>query len=98
MSDLGLLSYLGLKCTRTSSTFPSAKPPTPGIIDLGSLTNRNPTHTPMEEMLTLSRDSTAEEVDATQYQRIVGSLHYLVHTRLDLAFLSAMSSDSCSNR
>jgi hypothetical protein len=34
----------------------------------------------------LSRDSTAKEVDATQYRRIVGSLRYLVHTWRDLAF------------
>jgi hypothetical protein len=42
--------------------------------------------TPMEERLKLSRDSTTEEVDATQYRRIVGSLRYLVHTRPDLAY------------
>ncbi|XP_066354768.1 secreted RxLR effector protein 161-like [Miscanthus floridulus] len=40
----------------------------------------------MEEKLKLSRDSMAKEVDATQYRCIVGSLHYLVHTRLNLAF------------
>jgi hypothetical protein len=40
----------------------------------------------MEERLKLSRDSMIEEVDATQYQRLVGSLHYLTHTRLDLVF------------
>ena len=41
----------------------------------------------MEERLKLSRDSTAKEVDATRYRRIVGSLRYLVHTRPDLTFV-----------
>jgi hypothetical protein len=40
----------------------------------------------MEERLKLSRDSTTEELDATQYQRLMGSLRYLVHARPDLAF------------
>jgi hypothetical protein len=40
----------------------------------------------MKERLKLSGDSTAEEVDATQYQRLLGSLRYLAHTRSDLAF------------
>ena len=37
--------------------------------------------------LKLSRDSTTEEVDATQYWRLVGSLRYLAHTRPDLGIL-----------
>jgi hypothetical protein len=40
----------------------------------------------MEERLKLSRDSTTEEVDATQYWHLVTSLRYLAHTQLDLAF------------
>jgi hypothetical protein len=40
----------------------------------------------MEKRLKLSRDSTAEDVDATQYRRLVRTLHYLTYTRSDLAF------------
>jgi hypothetical protein len=40
----------------------------------------------MEERLKLSSDSTTEEVDATQYRCLVGSLRHLAHTRSDLAF------------
>jgi hypothetical protein len=40
----------------------------------------------MEERLKLSHDSTTEEVDATQYRRLVRNLRYLAHTQLDLAF------------
>jgi hypothetical protein len=43
--------------------------------------------TPMEERLKLSHDSTAEEVDATLYHRIIGSLRYLIHTQPDLTYI-----------
>ena len=56
------------------------------VVELAGLTDCNPALTPMEERLKPSRDSTAEDVDATQYRRLVGSLRYLVHTRPDLAF------------
>lgn len=46
----------------------------------------SPAHTPMEERPKLSHDSTAVEVDVMLYWRIIGSLHYPVYTRLDLAF------------
>jgi hypothetical protein len=56
------------------------------VVELVGLTHYNPALTPMEERLKLSRDSTTEDVDATQYRRLVGSLCYLAHTRSDLAF------------
>jgi hypothetical protein len=56
------------------------------VVELAGLTDCNPALTPMEEKLKLSRDSTTEEMDATQYRRLVGSLCYLAHTRPDLAF------------
>jgi hypothetical protein len=56
------------------------------IVELAGLTDCNPALTPMEERLKLSRDSMTEEVDATQYRCLIGSLRYLTHTRPDLAF------------
>jgi hypothetical protein len=87
MSDLGPLSfYLGIevhqddfRITLQQTTYAKR------VIELAGLTDCNPALTPMEERLKLSCDSTTEEVDATQYRRLVGSLRYLAHTRPDLA-------------
>ena len=87
MSDLGLLSfYLGIEVHQDNSDISLRQTVyAKRIAELGEHTGCNPAHTPMEERLKLSRNTTAK-VDATQYRRIVGSLRYLVHTRPDLAF------------
>ena len=46
----------------------------------------NPCQIPMEPRLKLSKTSTAQLTDATEYRSIVGCLRYLVHTRPDIAF------------
>src|SRR6185312_15070292 len=88
MSDLGPLSfYLGIEVHQDDSGITLRQTAyAKRVVELAGLTDCNPALTPMEERLKLSRDSTAEEVDATQYRRLVGSLRYLAHTRPDLAF------------
>ncbi|KAH9680958.1 retrovirus-related pol polyprotein from transposon RE1 [Citrus sinensis] len=57
--------------------------------DLGSL---NPINTPMEENLKLSTDPYQVPANKERYQRLVGRLMYLGHTRPDLAYaLSVVS-------
>uniref|UniRef100_I1QCY1 Reverse transcriptase Ty1/copia-type domain-containing protein n=1 Tax=Oryza glaberrima TaxID=4538 RepID=I1QCY1_ORYGL len=88
MSDLGPLSfYLGIEVHQDDSGITLRQTAyAKRVVELAGLTDCNPALTPMEERLKLSRDSTTEEVDATQYRRLVGSLRYLTHTRPDLAF------------
>jgi hypothetical protein len=88
MSDLRHISvYLGIEVHQGDSGITLRQMAyAKRVVELARLTNCNLTLTPMEERLKLSRDSTTEEVDATQYMRLVGSLRYLVHTRPDLAY------------
>nr|GEU86844.1 reverse transcriptase domain-containing protein [Tanacetum cinerariifolium] len=44
----------------------------------------NATLYPMEKDLKLSKAEDEQEVEATQYQKMVGCLRYILHTRLDL--------------
>jgi hypothetical protein len=88
MSDMGLLSfYLGIEVHQGDTAITLRQTAyAKHVVELVGLTHYNPALTPMEERLKLSRDSTTEDVDATQYRRLVGSLRYLAHTRSDLAF------------
>jgi hypothetical protein len=87
MSDLGLLSYLRIEVQQGDSGITLRQTVyAKHVVELAGLTDCNPALTPMEERLKLSRDSTTEEVDATQYRCLVESLRYLAHTRPDLAF------------
>jgi hypothetical protein len=88
MSDLGLLSfYLGIEVHQSDSGITLRQTTyAKHVVELAGFTDCNPALTPMEERLKLSRDSMTEEVDATQYWRLVGSFRYLIHTRPDLTF------------
>jgi hypothetical protein len=88
MSNLGLLSfYLSIEVRQDAGdiilrqTHYAKK-----ILEMAGMADCKAAATPMEERLMLSHDSTAEEVDATLYHRIIGSLRYLIHTRPDLTY------------
>jgi hypothetical protein len=88
ISDLGPLSfYLGIEVHQDDSGITLRQTAyAKRVVELARLTNCNPALTPMEKKLKLSRNSMKEEVDATQYRCLVGSLRYVAHTRPDLAF------------
>ncbi|GKE58608.1 uncharacterized mitochondrial protein-like protein [Tanacetum coccineum] len=56
------------------------------ILKEASMEDCNATSYPMEKDLKLSKDEDEPEVEATQYQKVVGCLHYLLHTHPDLTY------------
>jgi hypothetical protein len=89
MSDLGLLSfYLGIEVRQDAGDITLRQAHyAKKILEMAGMADCKAATTPMEERLRLSHDSTAEEVDGTLYCRIIGSLRYLIHTRLDLTYV-----------
>ncbi|KAL4567198.1 hypothetical protein LXL04_022774 [Taraxacum kok-saghyz] len=94
MSDLGLLSYyLGIAVSQKKwgislrQTAYARK-----ILEQFGLLDCNPTKSPMEPKLKVTKDEEGEEVDPTEYRRVVGCLRYLTHTRPDLSFSVGIAS------
>ncbi|WVZ98286.1 LOW QUALITY PROTEIN: hypothetical protein U9M48_043748 [Paspalum notatum var. saurae] len=87
-TDLGLLHYyLGLQVNQTATGITISQGAyATKILEAAGLAGCNASATPMETRLKLSKLSTEPAVDATEYQRIVGALRYLLNTRPDLAF------------
>jgi hypothetical protein len=88
MSDLGLLHYyLGLEVTQTHDGITVCQSAYAAkILETAGLSGCNPSDTPTESRLKLSKLSSAPAIDATKYRSIVGSLRYLVNSRPDLAY------------
>ena len=55
-----------------------------GILEKFHMQGCKPIETPLIENLMKEDATSAEVVDATVYQQLVGSLMYLVNTRLDI--------------
>jgi hypothetical protein len=89
MSDLSLLHYyFGIEVKQSASCISLSQGAyVMKILEGSGMTGCNMCHVPMEVHLKLSKQSRQPLVDATAYWSIVGSLRYLVNTRLNLAFV-----------
>jgi hypothetical protein len=89
MSDLGLLSYyLRIEVKQGVDGISLCQSAYTGkLLERCGMGSCNPCASPMESHLKLSRMSTADAVDATEYQSLIRALQYLLHTWPGLAFL-----------
>ena len=94
MSDLGEISYfLGIEFYKSSRGLMMHQRRYAGeILKRFEMEECNSTSTPAEPRLQLSKDADEDDVDPTQYRRLIGSLRYLCHTRPDLAYSVGMVS------
>ncbi|KAJ1262218.1 hypothetical protein BS78_09G090000 [Paspalum vaginatum] len=88
MSDLGLLtSNLGIEVRQGKQAIELCQSAYAlKLLERAGLKGCKPTQMPLQEKPKLSRNSTAEKVDATLYRSLIGGLRYLTHTWPDISF------------
>lgn len=88
MSDLGLLSYyLGIEVSQFNNHISlSQKAYARNLLVKTRMIDCNPTKSPMEHKLRLTKEGDGDLVNPTEYRSIVGGLRYLTHTRPDLSY------------
>jgi hypothetical protein len=88
MSDLGALSfYLRIEVRQSEAGITLCQSAyAQSIVEKDGLEGCNPCDTHMEPRLKLSKESSAPPVDGTLYRSLVGSLRYLVNTKLDISY------------
>ena len=88
MKDLGSLKYfMGIEVSRSSNgIFLSHRKYTLDLLHETGMSACQPVGTPIEEGLKLCIETSQVPMDGGRYQRLVGRLMYLAHTRLDLAY------------
>ena len=88
MKDLGHLKYfLGIKVSRyDKGIFLSQRKYALDLLQETGMSACQPADTPVEEGLKLCVETNQVPVDKRRYQRLVGRLMYLAHTRPDLAY------------
>ncbi|GJX99034.1 uncharacterized mitochondrial protein-like protein [Tanacetum coccineum] len=88
MSNLGeLIYYLGIEVSQEKDCLKIKKERYAlKILKEAGMEDCNATLYPMEKDLKLSKANDEPEVEATQYQKVVGCLRYLLHSRPDLTY------------
>ena len=99
MEDLGHLKYfLGIKVPRSNKViFLSQRKYALDLLQETGMSTCQPADTLVEEGLKLCVETNQVLVDKGRYQRLVGRLMYLAHTRLDLAYALSIVSQFMYN-
>ncbi|KAK3037179.1 hypothetical protein RJ639_031066 [Escallonia herrerae] len=99
MKDLGPLKYfLGIEVSRSKKRiFLSQRKYALDLLRETGMLACQPVDTPVEEGLKLRIESNQVPVDKGRYQRLVGRLMYLAHTRPDLAYALSIVSQYMHN-
>ncbi|XP_024031819.1 uncharacterized protein LOC112094619 [Morus notabilis] len=99
MKDLGSLKYfLGIEESRSSKgIFISQRKYDVDLLHETGMSACQPADTPMEEGLKLCIETSQVPVDRRRYQRLVGRLMYLAHTRPNLAYALSIVSQFMHN-
>ncbi|GKB66925.1 zinc finger, CCHC-type containing protein [Tanacetum coccineum] len=88
MSDMGLLSYyLGIEVTQHEDAITLKKSAyTRSVLLKAGMAYCNPSQSPMEHKLELTKDEGGVSVNPTLFRSIIIGLRYLTHTRPDIAY------------
>lgn len=99
MKDLGPLKYfLGIEVSRSNAgIFLSQRKYALDLLEETGMSACQPVDTPVEEGLKLCVETDQVPVDKGRYQRLVGRLMYLAHTRPDLAYALSIVSQFMHN-
>ena len=88
MTDLGILtSYLGIEIMHEEScTWLNQKSYIQTILHAFKMSEYNSARTPMEARFKLVKDGKEDEGNPSQFRSHIGSLKYLINTRLDITY------------
>lgn len=94
IKDLGSLKYfLGMEVARSKKGIVASQQKyVLDLLDETGMSGCKPVDTPVDPNVKLSNSGEGDPVDTTRYQKLVGKLIYLSHTRPDIAFAVSLVS------